>query len=400
MSPHPTVATDIAIVGGGPSGAAVAARLAASGREVLVLERRASPTWRACGVYTSPMTRHALQELGVRPVEIARLSRPIGELRVETMSGASCRLGHEVAGPATGVDRPALERTLLAHARAAGALVQESSTVRRITPGGVDANLEVSGPEGPFVVRARVVVGADGPRSLVCRSFAAEARGLPLRRAGLTLQRHDPAAAPVGVPMAARLVFGRGWYLGVTPVPRGRVNLGLVVTPDRLGRDPATLIEEAIRRLPPGLGDGWREAAVTDGVRVAYPLAHRVARYAGPGFLLVGDAAGFIDPVTGEGLHRAFRSAELAAAAVLELASGRRDAFTRYDARLRSEYRRKDAISWLFQLFMARPELLDYAVRRLERRDRVRTVFGMVMSDLLPAARALDPRFVAAFLCP
>jgi flavin-dependent dehydrogenase len=399
----------VAVVGGGPAGAATAARLAAAGLEVALFERRAAPRWRASGVYTSPMSRLALLELGLAATNVNELLRPISELRVETTRGAACRLLHEAAGPAAGVDRVRLEEVLLDHARARGALVHEGAVVRSVAagPGASGFEMAVSTSSGTERWRTRWLVGADGPRSLVGRSLGLSGRPpgrgggrLRLRRAGLSQHRVDPAAAPEGVAMPARLVFGLGWYCGLTPVPRGRVNVGIVVTPDLLGPDPVAVVDRVVDSLPSVADDGWRQAPRTDQLAVAYPLAHRPRRVAGHRAVLVGDAAGFIDPVTGEGLYRAFRSADMAADALLSAERGRDGALDAYDRRLRSDYARKDAISYLFQLFMRYPAVLDYAVARLDRRASPRAIFAQVMSDLLPPDRALDPRFVAQLLAP
>jgi flavin-dependent dehydrogenase len=133
---------------------------------------------------------------------------------------------------------------------------------------------------------------------------------------------------------------------------------------------------------------------------VALPLANRVGRVAGRRHLLVGDAAGFIDPLTGEGIHRALVSSALAAEAISSWLNGDRNALTAYDRRLRARFRNKDVVSWLLQLFLATPALLDYAVARLERRDRLRDTLTLVMTDQLRPSRALDPRFLARLLAP
>jgi flavin-dependent dehydrogenase len=320
---------------------------------------------------------------------------------VSTEDGAACRLLHDQAGPAAGVDRVHLEDVLLRNASARGARVEHGALVRRIEERGDGALLEVVGASGSRRVATRWLVGADGPHSLVARSMGLGKRGqLPvLRRAGLTQHRQEPAALPPGAPMAAHLVFGRGWYCGVTPVPGARQNVGIVVTPDLLRLRPVAIVERVAARLPPA-ARGWVTQPASDELRVAYPLAHRPRRLAATSTLLVGDAAGFIDPVTGEGLRRAFRSAELAAGALVRADRGDPAALPGYDDRLRAEYRRKDLISYLFQAFMRRPATLGYVVRRLERRENVRSVFGQVLSDLLPAERLLEPRFVAAFLAP
>jgi flavin-dependent dehydrogenase len=355
------------------------------------------------------MSRIALLELGIAAATVGELLRPISELRVETTRGASCRLLHEAAGPAAGVDRVRLEEVLLDHARTRGARVVEGAVVRSVAVEFRNDGFElaVSTSTGGQRWRTRWLVGADGPRSLVGRSLGLSGprmsrgpRRPSLRRAGLSHHRSDPAAAPEGMAMSARLVFGRGWYCGLTPVPKGRVNVGVVVTPELLGRDPAAVVDLVVDSLASIPDDGWRQAPATDQLTLAYPLAHRPRRVAGGRAVLVGDAAGFIDPVTGEGLYRAFRSAAMAADALLAAEHGRQGVLEAYDRRLRSEYARKDAISYLFQVFMRYPAVLDYAVARLDRRARLGAVFAQVMSDLLPPDRALDPRFVAQLLAP
>ena len=146
------------------------------------------------------------------------------------------------------------------------------------------------------------------------------------------------------------------------------------------------------RGRPPGqTAEGWRQAEPLDAIEGAVPLGLRVDRRAGPGWLLVGDAAGFLDPFTGEGLHRAFVSAELGADAVLATLRGDREALARYDRSMRARFRAKDLVSLVVQGFLGRPRLFDYAARRLAARERERRVLELVMGDLVPASAALDP---------
>jgi flavin-dependent dehydrogenase len=130
------------------------------------------------------------------------------------------------------------------------------------------------------------------------------------------------------------------------------------------------------------------------------PLAHAVTARAGPGYLLVGDAAGFLDPFTGEGLHRALVSAELAAAAVDGHLRGRRADLEGYERSMRRRFLAKDVVSLVVQAFLGRPALFEYAARRLAARAAVRETMGLVIGDLTPASRALDPRYLAALLAP
>jgi flavin-dependent dehydrogenase len=144
----------------------------------------------------------------------------------------------------------------------------------------------------------------------------------------------------------------------------------------------------------------WTAPRRCDAIEGAAPLGHRATRRHGPGWLLAGDAAGFLDPFTGEGLHRALVSARLAAAAILLDLDGDRDGLAGYARAMTARFRSKDLLSLVVQGFLGRRELFGLAARRLAAREDVRETMGLVMGDLAPASRALDPRFVAALLRP
>src|SRR5262249_23476121 len=123
------------------------------------------------------------------------------------------------------------------------------------------------------------------------------------------------------------------------------------------------------------------------------PIGQRVARRAGDAWLLAGDAAGFLDPFTGEGLHRALVSARVADVAIAAFLRGRTDALADYDAAMRGRFAGKDVMSWLAQLFLAQPVAFDYAARRLTSRPHLVERMGLLLGDLAPASGAVDPRF-------
>ena len=419
--PHPprdrVERVEVAIVGGGPAGAALATRLARAGRDVVVLERAPSWRWRAGGGFCSPATVSALRGVGLGEDELAGLARPIPAMRVETPAGTSFRLtyGADAGGPpAVGLDRSGLDPCLLALAAAAGADIRVgwAATTLDLAAGRVT----VASPGGPATLEADVIVGADGLRSVVARTagVARSARLAP--RLGLTYHLADPGMA---ADREARMRLLDDGYVGIAPVPGDRVNVGIVLGPSwhaAVARDGARAVADRIvASIPPGADDParWRDGTPTDAVAGAWPIGHRVTRRAGSGWMLVGDAAGFLDTFTGEGLHRALVSAELAAAAITaggrgvrgiggaEARARRRDrAFAAYDRTMTRRFLAKDAVSWLVQAFLARPALFEYAARRVADRETVRATMGLVMGDLIPAGRALDPRYLAALLAP
>lgn len=435
---------DVAIVGAGVAGCALATRLARRGVEVVVLERAPAWRWRAGGVFSSPATVGALARLGVDldpdgtqpgvgrppgdgdgaggpPVDGGppeSLARPIPAMRLETPGGTTARLtyGTESGGPpAVGFDRVRLDGALERLALQTGATVRRGIRVSRLDRDGSDMLLSGQWSDGREEwLRARIVVGADGPHSMVARTLAVDRPVRLGRRVGLSYHVADPRARPPASGMGpdARLYLFRDGYVGLAPVPYGRLNVGIVLAGpwlDRLAREGAEATARAVLRAVPTAGDDptdWADAVPCDPISGAAPLGGRVTRAAGPGWFLVGDAAGFLDPVTGEGLHRAVLTAELAAPAIVAGLGRRGGDDTRgegaaaYRRALRRRFATKDLVSWVVQVVLARPALLEVAVRRLAERPDLRATMGLVMGDLVPASRALDPRFLGALLRP
>ena len=396
---------EVAIVGGGPAGAVLAGRLAAAGREVVVLERAPQWRWRASGVFASPAAVVALRDAGLDEPRLRAVTRPVPAMRVETPAGTSFRLtyGADAGGEAAvGFDRASLDPMLLDLARVNGADVRCGAAVTDVdVASGTLTVRDATG--GTRKLTASIVVGADGLRSVVARS-AGVARPVWLgSRVGLTYHLEDRSGAMV---RDARMRLFRDGYVGIAPIPGDRVNIGIVLGDSWrpiLRRDGAATVTNAIVEAIPGIaGDpaAWRFGRRCDTVEGASPLGHRVTRRAGSGWLLVGDAAGFLDPFTGEGLHRALVSADLASRAILAKGVGRRDALAAYDRQMHRRFVAKDTVSWLVQAFLARPRLFEYAARRVASRATVRATMGLVMGDLVPAGRALDPRYLVALLAP
>ena len=180
---------EVAVAGGGPAGAIVAAHLARAGHEVVLLERAPAWRWRACGVFASPAARTALARIGLDDRTLERVAAPIPAMRLETRGGARVRLTYgddgSLGASAVGFDRSSLDPALLALARREGADVRPEVT---LTGGDLAGHPELAlrGPTGPSRLRARVVIGADGIRSTVAR-LAGGREARPARRADRAL---------------------------------------------------------------------------------------------------------------------------------------------------------------------------------------------------------------------
>jgi menaquinone-9 beta-reductase len=401
---------DVAIIGGGPAGAITATLLAQARLRVTLLERSPTWRWRACGVFTSPAATAALRRVGLGRPDLERVLRPIPAMRVETRQGVSFRLTYGGSGSlddsAVGMDRATLDGLLLDRARDAGVDVRLGAHVERVELGAVQGDppalqaVVLAGTAEPVV--ARIVVGADGLRSVVARAAGVGRPSSLGQRVGLSFHLPDPLG---DAQHDARIVVIDDGYVGLAPVPGGRVNVGIV-----LGRSwseflrihgAAEIARGIVERLPAGDGGPALSWQPLDPIAGVAPLGHRVTRRGGDGWVVVGDAAGFLDPFTGEGLHRAIVSAELASQAIVTaLAATDSHPLFEYDRAMRARFGAKDVVSRIVQALLVRPPLFGYAARRLASRAGVRETMGLVMGDLAPAGRALDPRYLAALLRP
>ena len=383
-------------MGGGPAGAATATWLAADGVDVVLFDRARFPREKACAEFLSPGAVAALDRLGIREHASSVGAWQEG-MRIASDS-AEFTLRYDEGRRGLGVARPVLDALLLERSRAAGAQVHEGvSVVSPLEKLGRISGVRVRDESGgETAVRAHVVVAADGLRSPLARSLGLDRPTRWPRRLGLVARVRGASPSPFGV-----MAVGRDGYCGVASVGGRETSVGLAVAPEakREGESTAELFERSVATLRPA-----REALLgsvrATSIRGASSLARRVTRVAGPGYLLVGDAAGFTDPFTGEGVFRALRGAELAAAAVREaLAHPERDAVGYARAR-REAFAAKERACLLVQVLLARPALFDHCLRRAARRDRAARVLAGVFGDYLPARIAFWPGTVADLVRP
>jgi flavin-dependent dehydrogenase len=337
------VTPDVLICGAGPAGSIAAVVLARAGVNVLMLDRARFPRDKLCGDTVNPGALAILARLGLE--DVTAHSLPVSGMVVSDASGVRCvgRYGGEQRGRA--LRRAALDAALLDAAIAAGAAFEERTRVQ----GPIVVDDEVRGAivktasGATHRIAARLVIAADGAGSRVARAL------------GLARHADRPRRWAVGAyftdvsPSSAGECFGemhvrRGRYIGVAPMPGGLTN-ACVVTADRTAlADPAALLCATLRE----------DFLLADRFAKARPIARPVclgplaveSRAAGvPGLLLAGDAAGFIDPMTGDGLRFAFRGAELAARAAAAALGGRlRDPHVD----LQRARRREFATKWRF----------------------------------------------------
>lgn len=316
---------DAVIVGGGPAGLSFAAAAAARGLDVLVLEARPLPIDKACGEGILPAGHRALVALGVRGALGAADATPIRAIRWIDARGPEVQV--ELPPPGgLGVRRPALSSALLARALAAGAEVRGAGvTGHRREPGSVAVETEEE------TVRARLLVAADGLASPVRRREGLDAPTTGARRFGI--RRHVASGTSDGT---VEVHFADGVEAYVTPVGDGRAGVAFLFE----GRAPGGW-DGLLARFP-RLVDRFGDAATLSEERGAGPFMRASRARVLDRLVLLGDAAGFVDAVTGDGLSLALNEAlDLAAIAPDAIAHGAgRRTLAPYERAWRARYRR------------------------------------------------------------
>jgi flavin-dependent dehydrogenase len=333
---------DAVVVGGGPAGLAFAAAAAARGLDVLVLEARPFPVDKACGEGILPAGHRALAALGLLDQLGPAEASPLGAIRWMDASGAEVEVPLPAPG-GLGVRRVALSAALLARARAAGAEVRCGSVTghRRDSD-----SVAVETSDG--IVRARLLVAADGLASPVRHREGLDAPTTGARRFGI--RRHVACGTSDGA-VEVHLADGAEAY--VTPVGEGRAGVAFLFE----GRAPGGW-EGLLARFP-RLVDRFGRAALLSEERGAGPFDQASRDRVRDRLVLLGDAAGFVDAVTGDGISLALNGAlDLAAIAPDAIARGAgRDVLLPYDRSWRARYRRYALFTRALRAITRRPSL-------------------------------------------
>jgi menaquinone-9 beta-reductase len=387
---------DVLVAGAGPAGSALAARMAGTGASVLLVEAAAHPRPKACAEYASPRIVEELARLGVG-ADWTDVAVPLRGMNLHAGGRMTPIRYADGRGPrsAWGVDRRSFDALLASHAAKRGAVMMERTRVASLVVEGgrvQGARLRGLATDDETEVRATWTVGADGARSTLSRLVGVDRPVRFPRRLGLVAHYEGVAA----LTDHGEMHVGRDWYVGLAPTPGGELNVGMALPLDgHASGSSAGRFEAAIAALP-AVARRLSGSRRISPIRGAAPIGHRVARTAGPGWLLIGDAAGFVDPFTGEGIHRALRSARAAADAIL----GGGDVAAAYRRERRRALAAKAALSWLVQGVLASPGLMARAVERLESRPRAALRLGSALGDCRPATDALAPRALLELLAP
>lgn len=378
------------MIGAGPAGSATALFLARAGYAVTLVDRAVFPRPKPCGEYLTPGAVRLLRdELGVLPALLAGGALPLTHETVVPHRAAS------FGGPTSALacPRTVTDSVLRNAAQAAGVRVVEGFQVRRILRG--DAGIVgVSGTDadGQTQIRtARVTVGADGTKSLLAREMGV-VRPLPrLQRLALITHyqtqegRREDAAVTMHLPRdGSDACCGVGAACG----PEGTQNVNIVVPLSEgplLAGQRQEYFEKRLRQSFPAVWEMLDGAAQIGPLHSVGCFGHHTARATADGAVLVGDAATFIHPFTGEGVFFALRGGQLAAESIgAALANGDTSAcaLSSYDAARRRELLPRYHLCDLVQRVVHSPPALAWASARLRRSAPLMELILQTIGDL------------------
>ncbi len=364
---------EIVIAGGGPGGLAGAIAAAQRGLRALVLERRSEPVDKACGEGLLPPALEALKLLGVRHLIDPAQAFPFSGIELHNEDGSFARAGLPCGG-GLGVPRVALVSALLARAGQLGVEMRDRCTVAGFSREADGVIVETS--HGP--IRTGLLIAADGLRSPLRRLAGLEAKPGGPRRFGI--RRHfrvAPWSASVEVH------FGAEVEAYVTPLGPQLVSVAMLWAD---GRRRETGWSNFMPNFP-ALAERLRDAEPDSKALGAGPMSQRSRAWIAPRFILLGDAGGYVDAITGEGLSLAFGGA-LALGQILPhaLAPGSSSAaLAQYQREVSRNFRRSALATRLMLMLARRPGLRRRLIRRLDRHEWVfESVLAWSLAEVNP----------------
>jgi flavin-dependent dehydrogenase len=416
--PNGVTSTDraeVLVVGAGPAGAAAAWALARAGVDVLVLDRARFPRAKTCAEYLSPQASRILADMGALEAVEAAGGAQLAGMMIHAPNGVSFQGRFAAAHGFRGfrdrglaLRREMLDSIVLNAARSAGARVAEGEHVTELLRDGTGrvTGVRATGSNGRSVarnVRATIVVGADGLRSVVARRLGLARHAWWPRRVAFV----SHYAGVLGMGDCGEMHVTRDGYCGLADVGGGVTNVAVVVPQAHAGnaRFGVDAFFDARIAAHGSLVARFAHAERVSPVRATGPFAASARRAWASGAALVGDAAEFFDPFTGEGIYSALRGGELLAPWVQEALRAPTPrhsdtALAGYDRCRRREFSGKWRVERLVALAVELNPVLNRAARVLARRTHLADLLVGVTGDFVPAREVLRPGFLMQLLAP
>ncbi len=324
---------DCIIIGGGPAGTTAAALVAEAGYSTLLVERAKMPRYHI-GESLMPETYWIFERLGVLDqMQASGYPKKVGVQFVNNTGKESSPFFFRThddreSSETWHVDRAEFDKMLFDNAAVKGATCCDNTRVLDVLAAGETANERVTGvllqqaENASIEVVAKVVVDATGQQTLLANRFGLRCENSDLRKAAMWQYYRGAHRDTAGGGVKTVIMHAadkRSWFWFI-PMSDDLVSVGVVGDRDYLlkGRGtPAEVFADELKKC--STLEGWlADAQPEDDLQIAREFSYTTTRSAGDGWVLVGDAWGFIDPVYSSGVYFALKSAELAAECIID----------------------------------------------------------------------------------
>lgn len=397
---------DVVIVGAGPAGSTLATLLARQGWNIALLDRAVFPRDKSCAEALSPAVNLILERLGLLDALVQLPHERVRGFRIYTEGGRcvqatfanAARPANHLLGYGVSIDRYHFDHMLVRAAEDAGA---DFCCGQRVIDVGLSEErlyrqITIQSDHHRATIAARLVVGADGVHSLIAR------------RTGLHTAARGPQVLSFvahlrnvrGMTDYSEMHVGRGLYSGIGAIGGDLTNVSLVV-PLAEGATIGGRVWDYMRRRlhqHPGIQHRLDSAELDRPVLAVGSLCTHPRRVSGDRLLLAGDAAGYYDPFTGEGVFRAMRGAELAAYVIhhrLEKDELSADALRAYDRLLARTFAGHHLVEAIVHHVVNHQWLIERAASRLAGRTAAADLLIGVLGDYVSPSRVLTPCYLA-----
>jgi geranylgeranyl reductase family protein len=382
---------DVVIVGAGPAGSTAAQRLARAGINVALLDKATFPRDKSCGDGVGLRGLEVLERSGLGEWAKSFLVPAIYRMSSPDERVLDVRLPLEEACFGRDIPRFILDAMLVETAVADGAQLYESRHVTDVT---LDQKDRVRATAGNEVFESDLLILADGSHAPLTRQL-----GLARNEPDLYAIRqyftgdHDTTRR-IEIHFQRWILPGYSW---VFPENGGRVNVGTGTFSYRLKREGVDLKQFLSRFLEEQHLSGGRLAnASPDGGIRGHPLRTQLghSRTHAERIMVVGDAAGLVNPMSGEGISSGMESGELAArVAIKSFAAGdfSSDFLAAYTRELQAKFMPDWSAARFLRRILTRPRLLNYLFRRMSNDEQRALLFGYLIINYVPQRRALRP---------
>lgn len=369
---------DFVIVGAGPGGSFLAYKLAKKGFRTLVLEKNSEVKRKVCGEYLCPLGVELIKSEGLESA-ILNSFLPLGGMQIftakDTLVSTSFPMQNKYHG--VSVDRKVFDTNFINLAKSSGAEVKMGVEVRKIYSNLNKWTIETT--QGTYL--ANSLIGADGRGSIVSKTFQND---VPNKSKRVALHAFVNSKNE-NIRSGEMHLFSDGTYIGVNPTGKREINFSLVMDAEKLKElgSPQEALNFYMRKSK-DLSRRFDSFTEDSKISTAFPIQHRTKSIIpSHNVALIGDAAGFVDPLTGEGMYNALLSAKLLAQSLLrdldQNLTLTKSAFLNYERSYKGVLREKNNLNRMFQWLIKKSVLVEIIAKfLLTRQSRANAFIGII----------------------